>query len=86
MLGEFPAPHPEARVELLQSNDKLDIIAGEIDLALHVERLANSNLAARTLTMFRTPVYTTPSYIARFREPLHPDDLTVRFGAPSFDQ
>jgi len=53
LLGEFPARHPEARGELLLSNDKLDIIAGEIDVALRVGRLANSNLAARTLNVFR---------------------------------
>jgi DNA-binding transcriptional LysR family regulator len=75
LLGEFHARHPEVRVELLLSNDKLDIIADEIDVALRVGKLADSNLAARKLTVFRTAVYTTPSYIARFGEPLHPDDL-----------
>jgi DNA-binding transcriptional LysR family regulator len=79
------APSGSARGTLL-SNDKLDIIAGEIDLALRVGKLADSNLAARKLIVFRTGVYTTPSYIARFGEPLHPDDPTVRFGAPSFEQ
>lgn len=75
LLGEFHARHPEVRVELLLSNDKVDIIAGEIDVALRVGKLADSNLAARKLTVFRTAVYTTPSYIDRFGEPRHPDDL-----------
>jgi DNA-binding transcriptional LysR family regulator len=75
LLAEFQARHPEVRVELLLSNDKVDIITGEIDVALRVGSLADSTLAARKLTVFRTAVYTTPSYIARFGEPLHPDDL-----------
>jgi DNA-binding transcriptional LysR family regulator len=63
------------RVQLLLSNDKLDIIAGEIDVALRVGKLADSNLAARKLTVFRTAVYATPNYSERLGEPLHPDDL-----------
>src|SRR3546814_1795850 len=45
LLGEFHARHPEVRVELLLSNDNLDIIAGEIDVAMRVGTLADSNLA-----------------------------------------
>lgn len=75
LLGEFHARHPQVRVELLLSNEHLDIIAGEIDVALRVGTLADSNLVARRLNVLRTAVYTTPSYIERFGEPLHPDDL-----------
>lgn len=75
LLADFHAHHPDVRVELLLSNDNLDIIASEIDVALRVGKLADSNLAARKLAVFRTAVYTTPSYIERFGEPLHPDDL-----------
>jgi DNA-binding transcriptional LysR family regulator len=75
LLGEFHARHPDVRVELLLSNEHLDIIAGEIDVALRVGTLADSNLVARRLSVLRSSVYTTPRYIQRFGEPLHPDDL-----------
>jgi DNA-binding transcriptional LysR family regulator len=75
LLGEFHARHPDVRVELLLSNEHLDIIAGEIDVALRVGTLADSNLVARRLSVLRSSVYTTPGYIQRFGEPLHPDDL-----------
>ncbi|MES2491022.1 MAG: substrate binding domain-containing protein, partial [Pseudomonadota bacterium] len=75
LLGEFHARYPEVRVELLLSNELVDIIAGEIDVALRVGTLADSNLIARKLSVLRSSVYTTPSYIQRFGEPLHPDDL-----------
>ena len=75
LLGEFHARHPEVRVELLLSNEHLDLIAGEIDVALRVGTLADSNLVVRRLSVLRTAVYTTPSYVERFGEPLHPDDL-----------
>src|SRR3546814_4393765 len=60
---------------LLLINDNLDIIAGEIDVAMRVGTLADSNLAARRLSVLHTAVYATPSYVERFGEPLHPDDL-----------
>src|SRR5687768_4611921 len=75
LLGEFHARHPEVRVEMVLSNEPLDIIAGEIDVALRVGNLPDSNLVARKLSVFRTAVYATPSYIERFGEPLTPEDL-----------
>lgn len=75
LLGDFQARHPEVRVELVLSNEKLDIIADEIDVALRVGKLADSTLAARKVTVFRTAVYAMSGYIARMGEPLHPDDL-----------
>jgi len=75
LLGEFHARYPDVRVELLLGNERLDLIAAEIDVALRVGTLADSNLVARKLTVFCSAVYATPSYIERFGEPLHPDDL-----------
>jgi DNA-binding transcriptional LysR family regulator len=75
LLGEFHARHPEVRVELLLSNESLDIISKEIDLALRVGSLPDSNLVARRLSVFRTQIYASPAYLERHGEPLHPDDL-----------
>ena len=75
LLGEFYARHPQVRVELLLSNEHIDIIAGEIDVALRVGKPAVSNLVARRLSVLRSAVYATPSYIERFGEPSLPDDL-----------
>jgi DNA-binding transcriptional LysR family regulator len=75
LLSEFHARHPEVHVELLLSNDNLDIVADEIDVAMRVGTLADSNLAARRLSVFHPAVYAAPRYIERFGEPLHPDDL-----------
>lgn len=75
LLGEFRARHPEVRVELALSNEQVDLIEKEIDLALRVGNLPDSNLVARKLAVFRTQIYASPSYIERYGEPLHPDDL-----------
>ncbi|RPE80176.1 LysR family transcriptional regulator [Vulcaniibacterium tengchongense] len=75
LLGEFHARHPEVRVDMVLSNDNVDLIDQEIDVALRGGPLPDSNLIARRLATFRTQVYASPQYIARHGEPLHPDDL-----------
>jgi DNA-binding transcriptional LysR family regulator len=75
LLGEFRARHPEVRVDMVLSNESLDLIDKEIDVALRIGNLPDSSLVARRLTVFRTQVYASPIYLARHGEPLHPDDL-----------
>lgn len=75
LLGEFHARHPEVRVEMLLTDERLDLIEQEIDVALRVGPLPDSSLVARRLGSFRTQVYAAPAYLERHGEPLHPDDL-----------
>lgn len=75
LLGEFHARHPEVRVEMILTNEALDLIDKEIDVALRIGNLPDSNLIARKLASFRSQVYASPGYIERHGEPLHPDDL-----------
>jgi len=75
LLGEFHARHPEVRVEMQLTNESLDLIDKELDVALRIGNLPDSNLVARRLAVFRTQVYASQSYLARHGEPLHPDDL-----------
>jgi len=75
LLGEFHSQYPEVRVEMLLANDTLDLIGGEIDVALRIGSLPDSNLVARRLSTLRTQIYASPRYLERYGEPLHPDDL-----------
>jgi DNA-binding transcriptional LysR family regulator len=75
LLGDFYARHPEVRLEMVLSNEPLDLIDKEIDVALRIGKLPDSSFAARRLATLRTGVYASPEYIARHGEPLHPDDL-----------
>jgi DNA-binding transcriptional LysR family regulator len=75
LLGQFHALHPEVRVEMVLTNDPLDLIDKEIDVALRVGHLPDSNLVARRLATLRTQVYASQHYLDRHGEPLHPDDL-----------
>lgn len=75
LLGEFHALHPEVRVEMLLTNETLDIIDKEIDIALRVGQLPDSTFVARKLATLRTQVFASVDYLERHGEPLHPDDL-----------
>lgn len=75
LLGEFHARHPEVRVDMVLTNESLDLIDKELDLALRFGALPDSNLVARRLAVLRTNLYASPAYIERHGEPLHPDDL-----------
>ena len=75
LLGEFHMRHPEVRVEMLLSNEPLDLIGGEIDVALRIGTLPDSTYVARKLGTLNTQVYAGTAYIARYGEPLHPDEL-----------
>lgn len=75
LFGEFQARYPEIRVEILLTNDKIDLIGQEIDVALRIGTLLDNNLVARRLAVFRSQVYASPRYIEHHGEPVHPGDL-----------
>jgi DNA-binding transcriptional LysR family regulator len=75
LLGEFHARHPEVRVEMLLTNENLDIIDKELDIALRVGPLSDSTFIARKLATLRTQIFASVDYLDKHGEPLHPDDL-----------
>jgi len=75
LLGQFQAQYPEIRLDMHLGNENLDLIAGEVDMALRVGPLPDSNLIARKLGSLRTQVFASPGYIAQHGEPQHPDKL-----------
>jgi len=75
LLGAFHAQYPEVRLDMHMSNEPVDVIGSDIDVALRAGALPDSTLVARRLAAFRTQVFASPLYIERHGEPLHPDEL-----------
>lgn len=75
LLNQFQAQYPEIRVDMHLGNEKLDLIAGETDMALRIGPLPDSNLVARKLGRLRSQVFASPGYIQRYGEPRHPSEL-----------
>ena len=75
LLPEFMARYPDVRLEMFLSNEKMDLIASEMDIALRVGNLPDSSLSARKLASLQMHIYASPDYLARHGEPLQPADL-----------
>lgn len=75
VLHQFRERYPDVRVDIVLSNDFLDLVAEEIDVALRIGELPDSTLIARRLATWRTQVFASEGYLARFGEPLLPEDL-----------
>lgn len=75
LLPQFMARYPDVRVEMHLTNDKLDLVGSEMDLALRIGSLPDSSLSARRLATIGMHVYASPDYLARHGEPLQPADL-----------
>jgi DNA-binding transcriptional LysR family regulator len=76
LVPEFMARYPDVRIDMHLSNEVVDLVASDLDVALRVGALADSTLVARSLGRFSTHVYASPDYLARFGEPLVPADLS----------
>jgi DNA-binding transcriptional LysR family regulator len=76
MLLEFRKRYPAIHLDLVLSNDRLDLVTDEIDVAVRFGNLADSSMVARRLATYPTRVYASSSYIAQHGEPSHPDELS----------
>jgi len=75
LVPEFMARYPDVRIDMNLSNEIVDLVATDVDLALRVGTLVDSTLVARPLGSFSTHVYASPGYLARYGEPLVPVDV-----------
>lgn len=75
LLPEFMARYPDVRVDMHLTNDRLDLIASDMDVALRIGSLPDSSLSARKLASIGMQVYASPDYVAQHGEPLQPADL-----------
>ncbi len=75
MLDGFLARYPDVRVELVASDEPLDLVASDIDLALRIGALPDSTQSARQLCKSGSHVYASLDYIRRHGAPSSPDDL-----------
>ena len=68
------ARHPELRVEVIATDEKRDLIANNIDIALWLEPLPES-VMSRRLSASRRVVCATPTYFDKHGIPPTPQDL-----------
>lgn len=75
-LADFLDRNPEVTAELLLDDHPVDIVGRGIDIAVRAGRLTDSELKQRRLGPLAMVVCASPSYVARYGEPKHPEALT----------
>lgn len=75
ILLEFRERYPEVHLDVVLTNDRLDLVTNEIDVALRVGNLPDSTLVARRLAAYPTQVFAGEGYLARHGEPRSPEEL-----------
>ncbi len=75
VITDFLKAFPDINIRLIMSDRSASLADEQIDVALRISRLAESNLIATRLGAIRTTVYANPDYLKRHPRPLHPRDL-----------
>jgi DNA-binding transcriptional LysR family regulator len=77
VLPEFFAAYPEVSIDLNFSDQQVDLVSGNFDLALRIATLADSSLIAKRMCDVRVLLVGAPDYFKRHGRPKHPKDLTA---------
>jgi DNA-binding transcriptional LysR family regulator len=89
-ISEFLDLYPDVRVELVLTNEELDLAMREADIAIRMRRPAQPDLIQRRLFTVHYHAFASPDYVKRFGEPKTIADLDehrlVSFGGnePSY--
>lgn len=75
MLPQFLAQYPDVRVALTVDNRQIDLLTEEIDVAIRIGPLADSELIARRLATFAVRPYASPAYLKAYGTPKKVEDL-----------
>jgi DNA-binding transcriptional LysR family regulator len=75
-IGEFRKLHPEVQIDLMVTDQPLNIEAGEADLAIRAtQALPNSDLVARKIVEYEFALYCDRDYAERKGLPASPAEL-----------
>jgi DNA-binding transcriptional LysR family regulator len=74
-LGEFLDQFPEIRVQLLLTDDELDLAMREADVALRLRQPVQGDLIQRKLFTVHFHAYATGEYLKRFGQPQSVEEL-----------
>ncbi|MGY5803842.1 LysR family transcriptional regulator [Rhizobium sp. LEGMi12c] len=82
-LKSFMQAHPELALNLVLSDEFVDIVGGGFDLAIRIAELTDSSLVARRLAPVRRVLCASPAYIHAHGLPQDIDDLRRHICLPA---
>jgi DNA-binding transcriptional LysR family regulator len=75
IVADFLRAYPEIELELVMTDQIVNLVEDRIDVAIRLGSLDSSSLVARRLAPHRRIVCATPDYLAEYGEPRVPGDL-----------
>lgn len=83
-LCDFHDRYPDIQIDLGVSDRQIDILAENVDCAIRAGELFDQSLIARRISEISLVTCAAPSYIERYGEPEHPQDLEKNHYVVSF--
>lgn len=77
MIPAFMRAHPALQVELLVTDEQVDIVARGIDVAVRIAKLRDNHLVARKLAENPRRLVAAPAYLAERGTPRRMEDLAA---------
>ncbi len=77
LLPEFFRRYPDIAIDLHLTDAQTDLIGEGFDAALRIAVLEDSSLVARLIAPVRRFVVASPTYLATYGRPQHPQDLAA---------
>ncbi|WP_095098124.1 LysR family transcriptional regulator [Pseudomonas sp. Irchel 3A5] len=74
-LSEFIRRYPQIKLDIVWSNERMDLIGQGFDAAIRLGQIHNSSLIARPLQDYTLTLCAAPSYLQRRGTPVEPMDL-----------
>lgn len=75
LAPEFLATHPGITLDIVLTDEVIDLLAQRADIAVRAGPLKSSTLVARKLGATRKVIVASPAYLARHGPPVRPADL-----------
>ncbi|AHG18657.1 LysR family transcriptional regulator [Chania multitudinisentens RB-25] len=75
LVPEFLARYPDVKLDIMLTDEVIDILEERTDIAVRAGPLKSSNLLARKLGQTQMMIVGAPDYLARYGTPTTPEDL-----------
>jgi DNA-binding transcriptional LysR family regulator len=74
-LADFHARFPDIQIDLGVTDRPVDLISENVDCVIRAGTLTDQSLIARKIAEMHFTTCAAPSYLQRYGEPMHPDDI-----------
>lgn len=74
-LSSFFERYPDIEIDLTLTDERVDLLTNNVDVAVWLGKIDDSNIVARQLSGSKRVVCATPKYLQRYGIPVKPDDL-----------